>query len=326
MAKYEARIVALEKALLGQTSEITEIKARLDKLESAFSEVRLGSESVFRVKCEKGDEALRRVDETENSVGNLGSEIKACSLKLCELEQAWPALSANSAASYAATVRKSPRGKASNVGVGHRKVTGHTTKATDSSNRGASSGSASKRSFGDQLRSSKDKVLVIGDSLARGAGSKLVQQCGVAARFNATSGAKLRFLGERVKNCGDENTHIVMIAGANDVGSDSTSADLIDEFVETLRVIKSAKCKSLTVVGLTKRYGSTGLAFNDRKRKLVNARVSELCFEAGFKFLNFDPLRSDVHEDGLHFNASGQVKLARKIFQHCKFSCEAFLA
>ena len=150
------------------------------------------------------------------------------------------------------------------------------------------------------------------------------RQCGPVVHFDATSGAKLDEISDKVSKVDNESAHVVMIAGANDVRQASTYADLADAFVNSLRRARSAKCNSLTVVGLTKRYGQVGMAF-ERTRVLVNDKIRQLCWEAGFKYLGFDPLKSDVHADGLHFNSAGQIKLARKIFQHCKSSCGAFL-
>ena len=48
-----------------------------------------------------------------------------------------------------------------------------------------------KLSWAQELRQSKRKVVVAGDSLARGMGHKLKEQCGDMISIRAESGAKL---------------------------------------------------------------------------------------------------------------------------------------
>jgi len=320
----DSRVAALEKA-------VGEILGRLEKIEAAFSTVRQGGVEVLRVKCDTGDEAIERVDQAENEVVDLMSKVEACALKLCEIEQAWPALPANSA-SYAKASSSAPNksvagSKASSSAPKVARVAAVGGKSGGSRGTGGKLGAlhaAGKITFGDRLRSTSDQILVIGDSLARGAGSKLARQCGSVVQFDATSGAKLDVIGEKISSVDDQNAHIVMIAGANNVHGASTYSDLVDAFIGSMRRIRSAKCCSVTVVGLTKRYDKVGLAL-ERTRIRVNDKIRQLCWEAGFKYLGFDPLRSDVHADGLHFNSVGQNKLAKKIFRHCKSSCKAFL-
>jgi len=335
----EARLSAVEKAL-------DLIFVRLDKLEgTVFATARRNGQDVKTAKCDTADEALlarvdealTRVDDVENVVVELKSEIGANSTKMCEFERSWPALPRKPAeARYAGAVKKAPQGKhsSSNAKNGTAGAAKSKEVAKGTSKEGAKStlskgGTVGKRAgngrtFGDLLRSSKERIVVVGDSLARGVGSKLVRQCASAARFDATSGANLQTIGEKIKKTDEADSHVVMIAGANNVKRGSTYADLVDEFVEALRNVMSVKCRSVTVVGLTKRYDRIGLSF-ERTRLAVNDKVKKLCWEAGFKYLGFDPLRNEVHDDGLHLNSAGQDKLGRKIFKHCKSSCKAFL-
>jgi hypothetical protein len=66
------------------------------------------------------------------------------------------------------------------------------------------------------------------------------------------------------------------------------------------------------MVGLIKRYDLSRA--HECKRIVVNRKLKQLCRDKEVRFVEYEPLRSRVHRDGLHLNFMGQNELGQKVF------------
>lgn len=161
-----------------------------------------------------------------------------------------------------------------------------------------------------RLCESKGRILVAGDSLARGMGYKLKEQCGDMVDVRAYGGAKLGSIADHIVGMSrDENRQLVVVAGANSILE--PAADLLGKFEEIVDAGKD-NSNELVIVGLIKRY-DVGPEY-ESKRIVVNGKIKALCENRQVRFVEYEPERSRVHSDGLHLNFRGQNELARKVF------------
>lgn len=153
------------------------------------------------------------------------------------------------------------------------------------------------------------KIVVTGDSLARGVGHKLRDQCGRMVDVKAVGGAKLSEVADKIVGMGkDENRQLVVIAGSNSM--DEPTADLLGNFDKIIDAGKGSS-DDVVIVGLVKRY-DTGRNYGC-KRILVNSKLKAMCREKGVKYVEYEPERSRVHRDGIHLNFRGQYELRNKL-------------
>ena len=173
----------------------------------------------------------------------------------------------------------------------------------------------SRMSCGEILKTTKDSVLVLGDSLVRGVGDKLRAQGGKAFDRVSKGGAKIESISDEIMKLEDDSKrHLVLIAGTNNLENDTTTDMLVkyDKLLENARKVKHGQ---VTVVGLVKRYDLRS-SF-ETKRIVVNMKLREMCQKRHIEFLGYDPERRQMGMDRLHLNEEGQHELACRIFRHC---------
>lgn len=160
----------------------------------------------------------------------------------------------------------------------------------------------------------KDTIVLIGDSLARGVGSKLEQQCNIVTTMSR-GGAKIENTTEQIASLQDnEDRHLVVLVGTNNIQNE-TSETIKQKYKSLLEASKKVKNRKVSVIGIPRRFDLT--AYQNSRRIGVNLGVENLCKELGIEFILHEPYRSRLAKDGLHFNNIGQDELARKIFGHC---------
>ena len=170
-------------------------------------------------------------------------------------------------------------------------------------------------SCGEMLRTTKESVLIVGDSIARGVGDKLRSQGGKVFDRFSRGGARIDSVGNEILKLEDDsNRHVVVMAGTNNLESDDSS-DILEQYEKLLDNARKVKHRQVTVVGIVKRYDLRS-SF-ESKRIVVNMRLKEMCRKKNIAFLEFDPERSQMGKDLLHLNEEGQTELAIKIFGHC---------
>jgi lysophospholipase L1-like esterase len=175
--------------------------------------------------------------------------------------------------------------------------------------------SSKPRSCNEVLRSTKDSVLVLGDSIARGVGEQLRSQSDKVFEQRGRGGATIDSVTEGIAELKDDsNRHLVVIAGTNNLERDST-ADILIKYDKLLDKVMKVKHRKVTVVGIVKRY-DLGRGF-ESKRIVVNMKLKEKCKKANIAFLGYDPERRQLGRDKLHLNEDGQNVFAGKIFRHC---------
>lgn len=273
---------------------------RVAALEQALGEIKvvLGQVEAREAECIVVEDRLSKL---ERLVQDVASSAEACRLRLEERDSEWPVVGK--------VVQ--PGGSADRGGAVGRKVE---VKVADSGTKVTVSG---------LLRGATGKVLVTGDSLARGMGHKLREQCGnnlveVAAR----GGATLAQVADSVAGLRkDDQRQLVVVAGANSMKEEPFSG-MLENFYKIIEESKKSS-RSVVVVGLVKRY-DLGRQY-ECKRIVVNARLKGLCKERGVSFLEYEPERSRVHKDGLHLNYRGQWEMGRKVFGEVKSFLKGFL-
>jgi len=177
-----------------------------------------------------------------------------------------------------------------------------------------SSRNAESGSCGEKLKVTENSVLIVGDSLSRGVGDKLKDQCGKVFERESRGGARIESITEDIKKLEDDSKrHLVVMVGTNNLESDFTE-DILVKYDRLLEELKKKKNKKVTVVGILKRYDLKGM---DMKRIWINFNLRQKCDGKGVAFLGFDPDWGQLREDMLHLNEKGQDELARRIFRHC---------
>jgi len=171
-------------------------------------------------------------------------------------------------------------------------------------------------SFADKFKEkAKDTIVLIGDSLARGVGTKLEQQSHMVTT-KSRGGAKIEHAAEQIRLLPDnEDRHLVVLVGTNNVQNE-TSETIRLKFKSLLETSKKMTNRRVSVIGIPRRYDLSG--YQNSRRIGANLQLEKMCKELDIEFIKYEPYRSRIAKDGLHFNHVGQEELARMIFEHCK--------
>lgn len=172
------------------------------------------------------------------------------------------------------------------------------------------------RSFADKFKEkAKDTIVLIGDSLARGVGAKLEQQSHMVTT-KSRGGARIENSTEQIGLLQDnEDRHLVVLVGTNNVQSEASETIRL-KYKALLEASKKVKNRRVSVIGIPRRFDLTG--YQNSRRIGANLQLASMCKELDIEFVTYEPYRSRIAKDGLHFNHVGQDELARKIFEHCK--------
>lgn len=174
---------------------------------------------------------------------------------------------------------------------------------------------ASKVSFADKFKDkAKDTIVLVGDSLARGVGQKLEQQSHMVST-ESRGGARIEHVTGQIGKLQDNvDRHLVVLVGTNNVEND-TSEDIRLKFKSLLEASKKVRNRKVSVIGIPKRFDLSD--YQNSRRIGANLELERMCSESEVGFIEYEPYRSRLAKDGLHFNQVGQDELARKIFEHC---------
>ena len=99
------------------------------------------------------------------------------------------------------------------------------------------------------------------------------------------------------------------------VENDSSEAIRL-KYRSLLEASKKVKNRKVSVIGIPRRYDLSG--YQNSRRIGANLELERMCVERDIGFIAYEPYRSRIAKDELHFNHVGQDELARKIFEHCK--------
>lgn len=171
-------------------------------------------------------------------------------------------------------------------------------------------------SFAEKYKEkAKDTIVLLGDSLARGVGAKLEQQSHMVTT-KSRGGAKIENATEQIGLLQDnEDRHLVVLVGTNNVQNE-TSETIRMKYKSLLETSKKVKNRRVSVIGIPQRFDLSG--YQNSRRIGANLQLANMCRELDIEFISYEPYRSRIAKDGLHFNHVGQDELARKIFEHCK--------
>ena len=238
-------------------------------------------------------ELASKIEVLETQIRDITGRVEAVSLGFTEYAEQWPKINSDDNNDF--TEVRNPR----NV----RK------------NRLCKSTVENKVTFGTKLSNSTDNILVTGDSLSRGVGYKLKDQCGSLVEVKSVGGAKLEAVSSTVSQLpSDKNRNLVVVAGANSF-KDQMTESLLQNYEKIIDNGKQVS-KNVVIVGLVKRY-DLGSSF-ERKRIVVNKSLKKMCRSKDVSFVEYEPERSRVHSDGLHLNFKGQIELGQAIFTELK--------
>jgi lysophospholipase L1-like esterase len=173
-----------------------------------------------------------------------------------------------------------------------------------------------KTSFAEKFKSkAKDTIVLVGDSLARGVGQKLEQQSHMVTT-KSRGGARIEQVTEQIGLLQDNvDRHLLVLVGTNNVENDSSEAIRL-KYRSLLEASKKVKNRKVSVIGIPRRYDLSG--YQNSRRIGANLELERMCVERDIGFIAYEPYRSRIAKDELHFNHVGQDELARKIFEHCK--------
>ena len=330
--KLENRCAELEKGKVvdAKVAEgvlmLKEVSDRVAKLElrlEAMEECVKAKVQDVSVECqERSSELAVNEAEFERKLGEFGKEVvemknmvAACEVMVHDFKEVWP--SASEAAEWVKVVGKGKgvKGKAVDNAAKVSVVVSSKGKAAAGVGNEVSSVVSREVSFADSIRAKpKGTVVVVGDSLVRGVGQKLEQNCHL---FKCVSrgGAKIDNIIEEVGKLEvSEDRHIVVVCGTNEVKSEG-SVVMLKKYERLIERCKE-KNRVVTVVGIPSRYDINSTL--ESRRLGVNVMLKALCERSEVKFLDFECGMSRLAQDGLHFNGWGQEELVRKIFVHCR--------
>jgi lysophospholipase L1-like esterase len=247
-----------------------------------------------------GLEVEERLSKMEQQMGELSSKLEVLKIKFDDYDKQWPALRGNGTEDLKLVDgQNGSREKRKDDRVGS----------------GGTTNTVTKVSMAQKLSGTKRKIVVIGDSLARGVGHKLREQCGDMVKVEAFGGAKLGKIADSVSGMSkDDNRQLIVVAGANS-SNEEPADDLLNTFERTIEASKKSS-KEVVIVGLVKRYDLDRA--HECKRIVVNAKLKKLCRDKEVRFVEYEPGRSRVHRDGLHLNFMGQNELGQKVFPFVK--------
>ena len=297
--RTEERLSCLEMAVAKLTETVI-------KLEAAISTETLETKSAR--------EALKldmdgRLEEFDRNVKDLSGRIEACVLRFDDMDRQWPVVGRDATKNLGQKDKTTNKTETGTVGLRQG------PKVTPTAPVGVTSRTKSQIDSDGHRQEAKGKILVVGDSLARGVGYKMTSMYGDSVKVDAVGGAKIKDVVGRVNEVTpDKTSTLVVIAGANNMQEDYS--ETIEEGVQDLIAAGSKVAKDILVVGLVKRY-DLGPGF-ERKRILLNMRIKARCKDAGAKFIEYEPERSRLHKDGLHLNWRGQNELGKAILSKCK--------
>lgn len=262
---------------------VKSLSERLVVVESMLAKL---VEQVGRIEIELSDK--ERLSEIEKKVSEIGDQALALGIKLEECRAEWP------------TPAESVK-----VNKSVDRITGGLGKSAD----------VEGKSCRSILEASDESVLVLGDSLARGVGDKLRLQCGEVFSKLSRGGAKIETLSvEALKLKDDSKRHLVVIGGTNNLENEDSDA-ILRKYEEMLDDVSKIKHRKVTVVGIAKRYDLT-TSF-ETKRIVINMKLRAICKTQNVEYLEYEPERSRMSKDKLHFNEQGENEFACKIFKHC---------
>lgn len=288
-SKVEDRLVVLERAIEVFRDRFRQLEVAVLGIDDVKSTI--AARDVVNLEVED------KLTRMEMQMGELASNLEILKVKFEDFDKQWPALGAKADEGFSVV-----GGKKMDRGKGEKKVPV------------ASACPDPTKKFSYKLQNSKQNVLVTGDSLARGMGYKLKEQCGNMVDVRAFGGAKLGRITDNIVHLSkDENRQLVVVAGANSIEEPTT--DLIGNFEEIIDAGKD-NSNEVVIVGLIRRYDA-GSSF-ESKRIVVNAKLKELCRVRQVKFVEYEPERSRVHRDGLHLNFWGQNELGKRVFDVLK--------
>jgi len=176
------------------------------------------------------------------------------------------------------------------------------------------SGAAENISFEELHKNKKEgTVLLIGDSLARGVGCNLKSQHNMFVS-QAFGGARIEDITKKVEEIEDNERHIVVMVGTNNLKSDGTTL-IMNKYKDLITQLQAKKFKRTSVVEILARNDLSN--YINSRRIAMNIQLKELCEKNDINFLEI-AIDKDVMLDckGLHLNFSGQDKVARSIFKH----------
>jgi len=156
-------------------------------------------------------------------------------------------------------------------------------------------------------------VLLIGDSLARGVGCNLKSQHNMF-ESQAFGGARIEDIAKKVEEIKDNERHIVVMVGTNNLQSDGTTM-IMNKYKDLIAQLKGKRFKQTSMVEILARNDLSN--YNNSKRIAMNIQLKELCQKNNIDFLEI-AIDKDAMLDGrgLHLNFCGQDKVARSIFKH----------
>lgn len=302
----------------GQSTNLREVLTRLGELEDEYKGL---SEVESRVgQCEAAELGMdERVKALDEKLGKIGDRTEACVLKLGEFEEAWPRPKTETFAKVAGKkAAKKPRIPDEAPKIAHSNR--YSCLSTDDKDVSPEEAQPErpKVSCGTMLARTKDKVVVVGDSLSRGAGFKLRAQCGEhLVDVRSIGRARLEDIEKKIKlQDKKDNQHLVIIGGTNNLETDYTD-DIVKGYEKILNTAIDKGNKSITVVGLMRRF-DLGHEY-DSKRIFINMKLKEKCDGLAVMYVEYEPERSRLHADGLHLNTLGQNELGKALFSSLKY-------
>jgi len=162
----------------------------------------------------------------------------------------------------------------------------------------------------------KEKLVVLGDSIARGIGERLKEQHGnvkVLAKGGSLIGDTAK-IAERTEWSGSEQ--VIVMTGGNNIERWDYSEEIMEGYAEILRKLKEKGVNNITMVGLSTRRCFKSI---QTSRAIgLSERLSRLCAREGARYVDGGVEEAQKNRmlavDGVHFSREWEDVVVRRIY------------
>ena len=135
----------------------------------------------------------------------------------------------------------------------------------------------------EQMHKNKKEgtVLLIGDSLTRGLGNHLKSQHNMFDSL-AFGGARIEDINKKVEELKDNECHIVLMVGTNNLKSDGTTM-IMSKYKDQVNQLKAKRFKRTSIVEILARNDLSN--YMNSKRIAMNIQLKEFCMKNDIDFL-----------------------------------------
>jgi hypothetical protein len=306
----KSRLDAMEEMIRQQNERLGQVECKISKLDEIIAvvskkqaDLELSLEAKYKEMLQYTDSKVAvseikyedKLESIKSSIQELSDKSIATELIIAEFKADWPTPSESE------ELVRACKSKAQVV----------ESKAISVKNSGVS-----KVSFSEKYRNcSKETVLLVGDSLARGVG-RCLEIDSHLFKASSFSGAKIEDISEGLSKLGDKpDSQVVLMVGTNNLQKDGSEV-MIQKYEKLIKQAQRNRFKKISLVSILRRDDIS--EFTNSRRLGLNLRLKDICEKEGVDFIDHDLVTEHLGRDRIHLSRLGQDEIARIIFRRCK--------